>query len=137
MFFLQFCHFCAKSTVLSFLVACPRLYSHCVGRSVGLSVHWSVRRSVGPSVPLYFFFCKVAYRVACARLMVIGLVSIFGKFGCLQNISNGIFCHLKITWDKPMDGRTDGRTDRRMDGPTTDGLTDGQRDGQKDGHDLL
>merc|ERR1712081_102219 len=34
------------------------------------------RRSVDRSVcPTLLFFCKVAYRVACARLMAIGLVS--------------------------------------------------------------
>ena len=41
-----------------------------VGRSVGRSVRQSIRRSV----TLYFFYRKVAYRVASAQLMAIGLV---------------------------------------------------------------
>ena len=47
------------------LVACRRLYKL-------LSIRQSVRRSVGPSH--FTFFRKVAYRVAFARLMAIGLV---------------------------------------------------------------
>ena len=52
----------------SFLVACTRLYKP-LCRSVGRSVGWSV--------PLYFFGA-VAYRDACARLMAIGLVCLEG-----------------------------------------------------------
>ena len=50
-----------------FLVACTRLY-----KSLCRSVGPSVCPSVGPS--RFTFFCKVAYRVACARLMATGLV---------------------------------------------------------------
>ena len=46
-----------------FLVACTRLYK---------PLYRSVRWSVSPSH--FIFFCKVAYRVACAWLMAIGLV---------------------------------------------------------------
>ena len=53
-------------------LACDSI-SHCVGRSIRWFVGWSVSQSV----TLCFFFCKVAYRVACARLMVIGLVWVF------------------------------------------------------------
>ena len=45
----------------------------------GNATYKSLCRSVGPSVRLShftFFFRKVAYRVACARLMAIDLVSV-------------------------------------------------------------
>ena len=84
----SFCFLTAFSfSLLSFFFLCFLIFSrvHATLKATG-SVGPSVGRSVGPSH--FAFFRKVAYRVACARLMAIGLVSICRNHSHCARLTN-------------------------------------------------